>query len=245
MSGRMEMDDSNQLSVPPGLAGTRGARDAKRTLMAGYTSVRELGDYGGNIRQGINEGYLMGPNISSAFAPLGVTDGHGDWHATPLPYVLQASAEGIPIAICDEVDECIKAVRQQLRKGARVIKVFATGGVRSLRDDPQDREFSDDELKTIDVEAARARRSVIAHCHGKDGMIAALNAGVKTIEHGSYMTEEVIDLMKEKDAILAAVMTEVEAELKNEDSWDLDAWKKLVALVEMHKKVTNLQLRKE
>jgi imidazolonepropionase-like amidohydrolase len=88
-----------------------------------------------------------------------------------------------------------------IRRGAKVIKVCATGGVGSILDDPQDVQFSPKELKAIVDEAARAKPVVAAHCHGKEGILNALNAGVRTIEHGSYLDEECPELMKKKGAI--------------------------------------------
>src|SRR5699024_9157785 len=108
---------------------------------------------------------------------------------------------GMPIGVCDGVEDCIKTVRRMIRRGARVIKVCSSGGVLSLNDDPEDRQFSDEELKAMVDEAARSRRAVAAHAIGKAGILAALRAGVKSIEHGMYIDEEVADLMIEKDAL--------------------------------------------
>jgi len=182
----------------------------------------------------------LGLHIYSSICALSVTGGHGDFHTAPLPLLLEAGAQGMPFQVCDGVDECIKAVRLQLRRGARVIKICATEGVMSLLDDPQNRQFSDEALKVIVEEAARAKRVVGAHCHGKDGMIAALKAGVKTIEHGSYLDQEVVDLMKEKDAILVATRTIVDVGLKTgKGSWDPTSHKKLLGLASAHKTAYN------
>jgi imidazolonepropionase-like amidohydrolase len=108
---------------------------------------------------------------------------------------------GQPLSIADGVDECIKAVRTLVRRGARVIKVCSSGGVLSLNDDPEDRQFSDEELAAIVQEAGRTRRAVAAHAIGRAGIMAGLRAGVKSIEHGCYLDEELADLMIEKDAI--------------------------------------------
>jgi len=114
------------------------------------------------------------------------------------------------MCVVDGVDECIRAVRQQIRNGAKVIKICATGGVLSLIDDPEYTEFSPAEIRAMVEEAARADRIVAAHCHGKRGIMNALHAGVKTIEHGSYLDDEAIELMKEKGAMLVATRTIVE-----------------------------------
>jgi imidazolonepropionase-like amidohydrolase len=104
--------------------------------------------------------------------------------------------------ICDGPDECRAGVRGMLRLGARVIKVHASGGVMSELDDPQLPQFSRAELEAIVDEATRMERLVGAHCHGKRGIMAALEAGVKTIEHGTYLDEEAADAMVESGAIL-------------------------------------------
>jgi imidazolonepropionase-like amidohydrolase len=184
------------------LAGAVTVEDLKMTLMAGYTSVRELGGYGGDLWPAVQNGPLIGPNIYSAIAALSITGGHGDDHMMPIKTVMDSmNYGGAPTAICDGVDDCIKTVRQMVRRGARCIKVCSSGGVGSLNDDPEDRQFSDEELKAIVEEAARSRRAVAAHAIGKAGILAALRAGVKSIEHGMYIDEEVADLMLEKNAI--------------------------------------------
>ncbi|KAK3190482.1 hypothetical protein K4F52_003503 [Lecanicillium sp. MT-2017a] len=186
----------------PALIGAITAEDLKTTLMAGYTTVRELGGYANDLWPGVETGYLVGPNIYSAVAPLSMTGGHADDHTTPLPAVLDAMNHGAtPLAVCDGVEDCIKTVRKMVRRGARVIKVCSSGGVLSLNDDPEDRQFSDEELKAIVEEAGRTRRAVAAHAIGKAGIMAGLRAGVKSIEHGMFLDEEVADVMIKQDAI--------------------------------------------
>ncbi|HSJ27816.1 MAG TPA: amidohydrolase family protein, partial [Acidimicrobiia bacterium] len=108
------------------------------------------------------------------------------------------------LELCDGPDECRRAVRRQLRKGATVIKVCASGGVLSQYDDPQHQQFTHDELVAIVDEAAMAERVVAAHCHGKAGIMAAVRAGVKTIEHGTYLDREAARAMADSGAILVA-----------------------------------------
>lgn len=192
------------------LAGARSARDIAATLNAGFTSVREMAGYGAELSKAINEGWLAGPNIYSSVALLSQTAGHGDLHSLPLEMVQDGITHGLPLCVCDGVDECIKGVRKQVRRGAKVIKVCATGGVLSLLDSPQCPQFSPAELEAIVQEAARTDMIVGAHCHGKRGIMAALHAGVKTIEHGSFLDKEAIDLMLEKDAMLVATRSIVE-----------------------------------
>jgi imidazolonepropionase-like amidohydrolase len=180
----------------------RASKDAEKALRAGFTSVRELGGFGIQISRAVNEGTLPGPHIYAAGTMLSPTGGHGDSHAFPLEFVhYWARQQDLP-APCDGIPECLSAVRQVLRLGATVVKICASGGVLSDVDNPIHQQFSDEELRAIVEEAARAERIVAAHCHGKPGIIAALHAGVKTIEHGSYLDKEAADLMRQKGAIL-------------------------------------------
>ncbi|KAK1999362.1 amidohydrolase [Colletotrichum falcatum] len=191
-------------SVLPGanaLVGAITVQDLEETLMAGYTSIRELGGYAGDLVPAIEKGRLLGPNVYSAIAAISITGGHGDQHNLPIEAVMRFAECGGPCSIVDGADDCTKAVRLLVRRGAQCIKVCSSGGVLSLLDDPEDRQFSDEELKAIVDEAGRSRRAVAAHAIGKAGIMAALRAGVKSIEHGMYLDDEVADAMLEKGAI--------------------------------------------
>lgn len=187
------------------LIGALTAADLKETLRAGYTSIRECGGYAGDVKPAVEQGVLPGPNIYSSHAALSITGGHGDDHEYPITTVEEAMCHGgAPLAVCDGVPECIKTVRMMIRRGASVIKVCSSGGVLSLNDDPEDQQFSPEELKAIVDEAARSRRSVAAHAIGKAGIKNALEAGVHSIEHGMFLDDEIADLMKEKGAYFIA-----------------------------------------
>ena len=151
----------------------------------------------------------------------------------------------MPLTLADGVAECLKQVRMQLRAGAKVIKICASGGVASEIDNPIDQQFSDEELRTIVEEAARAQRIVGAHCHGKLGIVAALKAGVKTIEHGSYLDEEICDLMLEKKAILVPTRTIIEIGLElSKGFFDPSGYRKLHELAEAHWIALKLAIKK-
>jgi imidazolonepropionase-like amidohydrolase len=119
-----------------------------------------------------------------------------------MGWVHDACARVGDMHVCDGVAECIRAVRLQLRRNARVIKVCASGGVMSEIDHPIHQQFRDDELRAIVETAALSERVVMAHCHGKPGIMAALEAGAKTIEHGTYLDDEACAAMVELDALL-------------------------------------------
>lgn len=205
--------------VPPAIAGARSAKDIVATLNSGFTSVREVAGCGSELLKLINEGWLPGPNIYSAVSILSQTAGHGDAHGMPLDLFNDKIRHGLPFHLCDGVSECIKAVRLQIRRGVRLIKVAASGGVLSLIDDPQMQQFSDKELETIVEEARRSDRSVAAHCHGKKGIMAALRAGCCTIEHGSYLDQEAIDLMLKTNAILVPTRLIIEYGVQHAESY--------------------------
>lgn len=187
----------------PQMTAMRVTADATRVLMAGFTSVREMGGLGCFLDRVIREGQVVGPHVYGSGSMLSMTAGHGDTHGMDL-----SAAHGMLTrhfgedGICDGPDECRAAVRRMLRLGAKVIKVHASGGVMSELDDPRLPQFSPDELEAIVDEATRMERLVGAHCHGKRGIMASLEAGIKTIEHGTYLDEEAADAMVETGAIL-------------------------------------------
>jgi imidazolonepropionase-like amidohydrolase len=215
------------------LIGAVIAGDLEATLMAGFTSVRECGGYAGYLAAAIDRGALVGPSVYSAIGILSITGGHGDRHHMPLETVVDSCRHGSPWAICDGPVDCAKMVRRMVRQGARVIKVCSTGGVLSVNDQPEDTQFSPEELKAIVDEAARSGRVVAAHAIGKPGIVAALEAGVKSIEHGQYLDKEVTDLMKEKDAILCPTRHIVECLASNPDQLDPKSKKKLERMLSL------------
>ena len=187
----------------PQLSSMRVTADAKRVLDAGFTSVREMGGLGTFLGRSINEGAVVGPNVYASGSMLSMTAGHGDSHSVDigLSRQLHANIWGED-NIVDGPDQCRAGVRRMLRLGAKVIKVHASGGVLSELDDPHLPQFTKAELEAIVDEAARMERIVGAHCHGKRGIMNALEAGVRTIEHGTFTDDEAADAMVEAGAVL-------------------------------------------
>lgn len=187
----------------PQLSSMRVTADAKRVLEAGFTSVREMGGLGTFLGRSIDEGAVVGPHVYGSGSMLSMTAGHGDSHSMDLGVArgLHAHIWGED-NIVDGPDECRAGVRRMLRLGAKVIKVHASGGVLSELDDPHLPQFTTTELEAIVDEATRMERVVGAHCHGKRGIMNALEAGVKTIEHGTFTDDEAADAMVETGAIL-------------------------------------------
>ena len=188
---------------PIAVRAMRVTRDATRALRAGFTSVREVGGLGVYLARATAEGYVEGPHIYSSGSILSATGGHGDIHSIPESWMSERSRIE-DLELCDGPYEARRAVRRQLRKGARVIKVCASGGVLSQYDDPVHQQFTQDELSAIVDEAAMAGRVVAAHCHGKAGIMAAIRAGVRTIEHGTHLDDEAATAMADSGAILVA-----------------------------------------
>ena len=138
------------------------------------------------------------------------------------------------LVLADGTSECMRAVREQLRRGATVIKVCASGGVLSEVDHPVHQQFTDAELRAIVEVAGLADRVVAAHCHGKPGIMAALRAGVATIEHGTYLDEEACDAMRETGTILVPTRTIIENILAHLDRVPPYAAAKLTAVADTH-----------
>ena len=187
----------------PQLAAMRVTADARRALHAGFTSVRELGGLGSFLSFAVEEGQVEGPNVYASGSALSMTGGHGDVHSMDLADARRAMIRAWgEDNVVDGPDEARAGVRRMLRLGARVIKIHASGGVLSQLDDPHLPQFSKEELEAIVDEATRMERIVAAHTHGKRGMMAAVEAGIKTLEHGTYIDEEVADAMIENDVML-------------------------------------------
>jgi len=219
---------------PTALRAARSARDLTNALNAGITSVREVGGLGIYLARAVAEGIIDGPTIYAAGAVLSTTGGHGDLHCYPLSWVTDFTRLDGTLRLADGTAECMRAVREQLRAGARVIKVCASGGVLSEVDSPIHQQFTTSELRTVVEIAGLADRVVAAHCHGKPGIMAAIEAGVQTIEHGSYLDEEACDAMLENGTILVPTRSIIEDILKHLDDVPPYAATKLTALAARH-----------
>jgi imidazolonepropionase-like amidohydrolase len=182
-------------------AALRGARNARLTLMAGFTTVRDVGAGGFadvSLARAIEGGLVVGPRIFPAGHALGITGGHCDITGY-APGILEGGPEE---GIADGPDEVLQAVRYQIKHGAKVIKTCATAGVLSFEGSVGAQQYSEEELRVMVEEAARHGIKVAAHAHGTEGIIAAVRAGVASIEHGSMLSDEAIDLMKEHGTYL-------------------------------------------
>ncbi|NYF50035.1 metal-dependent hydrolase family protein [Tunturiibacter gelidoferens] len=192
-------DPYYELSMTPAKEAIIGVENAKVTLEAGFTTVRNVGanDFTDvALRDEINAGHIPGPHMQVSGPALGITGGHMDENLLPYEYHVhgQGVADGIP-AVQHQV-------RENIKYGADLIKIGATGGVLSKGDDPQASQYTLEEMQAIVADAHRLGRKVAAHAHGAQGILFATEAGVDSIEHGSYINDEDIALMKKKGTYL-------------------------------------------
>ena len=176
-----------------------GAKNARLTLMAGFTTVRNVGAEGYSdvaLRDAINDGDVIGPRMQVSGPPLGITGGHCD--NSLLPFEFHYSAEGV----ADGPEAVMHKVRETIKYGADVIKFCASGGVFSKGDNPLLEQYSPEEMRVLIAEAHRLGRKVATHAHSAISIKDAVRSGVDSIEHGIFIDDEGIALMKEHHTFL-------------------------------------------
>ena len=194
-----DFDPYHELITTPIKEALNGVRNARSTLEAGFTSVRNVGASGYAdvaLRDEINAGHFPGPHMLVSGPPLGITGGHCDDNLLPFEY--HVSGDGV----ADGVAGVQHMVRQNIKYGVDLIKICATGGVLSKGDDPQASQYTLEEMKAIVADAHRLGRKVAAHAHGAQGILWASEAGVDSIEHGSYIDDAAIAEMKKDGTYL-------------------------------------------
>lgn len=208
MPGLMDMHTHFSTQMSPGTytedfflneadVALRGATFAEKTLMAGFTTVRELGDIHHTstaLRKAITAGYVKGPRIYTAGKSIATTGGHAD-PTNGVAYALMGDP-GPKDGVINGPEEARKAVRQRYKEGADLIKITATGGVLSVAKSGSNPQFNSEELKAIVETAKDYGMTVAVHAHGKEGMDRAIEAGVDSIEHGTLMDKATMKLMK-------------------------------------------------
>ncbi|MDQ6800273.1 MAG: amidohydrolase family protein [Acidobacteriota bacterium] len=180
---------------------------ARKTIEAGFTTVRNVGagDYVDiGLRNAINNGWVVGPRMLVSGYAIGSTGGHGD--SDPIPPARGFQQSGPMQGVCNGVGECRAAVRYQIKYGADVIKFMPSGGVLSLSDPVDAPELSQDEMNAIVEEAHHWGRKAAAHCHGDAAARMAIQAGVDSIEHGSFIKPETLAMMREKGTYLVPTL---------------------------------------
>ncbi|MEO8166845.1 MAG: amidohydrolase family protein [bacterium] len=186
-----------------------GVRNAEKVLLSGFTTIRNPGGGGPNyagcsVRDAVNRGWFIGPRILIAGRYLSITGGHGDNSLAPPEHETEYDN------IVNGVEEMRKAVRRDVKYGCDWIKLYATGGFFSAGDDPSQQHFSDEEMKVACDEAKRLGKFVAAHAHGAQGIKAAIRAGVRTIEHGTFIDDEGIEMLKKTGTFLVPTMRTIE-----------------------------------
>ena len=198
-----EFDPYRELISTDAKEAINGVVNARTTLLAGFTSVRNVGSGGFvdvDLRDAINSGQVIGPHMQVSGPPLGITGGHCDDNLLPIAY------HQVGDGVADGVAAVQQKVRQNIKYGADLIKICATGGVLSKGDDPQASQYTLEEMKAIVADAHRLGRRVAAHAHGAQGALWASMAGVDSIEHGSYIDDAAIAEMKKNGTYLAPTL---------------------------------------
>ena len=208
LEGRADKyDPINEVKDTPFQGGFNGVVNANKTLQAGFTGVRDLGSqpfFAVDLRRAIDSGYIPGPRVVASGPAISITGGHGDMNGfAPGVENMMFPAER-DFAIADGPEQVRHAVREQIKYGVDVIKILATGGVLSQGDKPGAEQLTYEEMKMAADEAHRAGRKVAAHAHGAEGIKDAVRAGIDSIEHGSLIDQEGIDLMKAHGTYLVA-----------------------------------------
>jgi imidazolonepropionase-like amidohydrolase len=191
----------------PFMGGFNGVVNANKTLQAGFTSVRDVGSqpfFAVDLRRAIDEGLFPGPRVVASGPPISITGGHGDLNgfAPGVENRMYPAERGYSLA--DGPEEVRHQVREQIKYGVDVIKLHATGGVLSLGDKPGAEQLTYEEMKMAVDEAHRTGRKVAAHAHGTQGIKNAIRAGVDSVEHGSLIDQEGIEMMKARGTYLVA-----------------------------------------
>src|SRR6266480_4007499 len=230
------------LTTPPSLRLLQGIPRMQATLEAGVTTVRDAGGTPAGLKIAVERGIIAGPRMQVAISLISQTGGHGDGF---FPCCVDIGLFGIrfydvPDGVADGIEEVRKAVREVLRAGADWIKLATTGGVLSTAAAPTSSQLTLEEIATAVYEAAAQEKRCMAHAQGTQGIKNALLAGVVSIEHGIYLTDELIDLMLEKDAYLVPTLVAPLAVIKfSQDHPDLlpaMMAMKAVSVVEAHQK---------
>jgi len=202
LSGRRTRDQLRDIIESDSLKAIRCVVDVNNALEMGFTTLRDVGStIGLSLRTAINEGTVLGPRIVTAHKIISQTAGHGDIHYLPLSWVKESGR-----LIVDGPDECRKAARMNIREGVDLLKLCSTGGVMSQKDVPGSPQFTIDEIKAIVEEGHRVGIKVASHAQGAEGIKNAIISGVDTIEHGTYIDDEGIQMMIEEKKILVPTL---------------------------------------
>jgi imidazolonepropionase-like amidohydrolase len=203
-----DFDEATFMNEPFSLRFHRMAQTLRTTIALGITTVRDASGADAGLRMAVEEGTLIGPRMQISVQMLAMTGGHSDpWLPSGGSAAWGVGFPGMPSGVCDGVDGVSRKTREMIRAGADVIKIAASGGFLSPSDDPREPNFSQDEMDAIVRTAADLGTPVMAHAHGAEGIKRAVRAGVRSIDHGTFLDDEGIELMLERGTWLVPTLT--------------------------------------
>jgi imidazolonepropionase-like amidohydrolase len=203
-----DFDEVRVMNEPFSASFYRVAENMRRTLACGITTVRDAAGADAGMRLAVEEGSLVGPRMQISVTMLSMTGGHNDaWLPSGSVGPWGVVYPGMPGGVCDGLDGVAAKVREVIRAGADVIKIASSGGFLSPTDDPRQPNFSEAEVASVVRTAADLDRSVMSHAHGAEGIKRAVRAGVRSIEHGTFLDDEGIELMLERGTWLVPTLT--------------------------------------
>jgi len=203
-----DFDEVRVMNEPFSLRFYRVAENLRRTLALGITTVRDASGADAGMRAAVEQGLLAGPRMQISVSMVAMTGGHSDpWLPSGARGAWGTPYPGMPDGVCDGVDGAATKVREVIRAGADVIKIASSGGFLSPTDDPRQPNFTEAEVRSIVETAADLGRWVMSHAHGAEGIKRAVRAGVRSIEHGTFLDEEGIELMLERGTWLVPTLT--------------------------------------
>ncbi|MBI5680957.1 MAG: amidohydrolase family protein [Methanobacterium sp.] len=236
MANGFKMEDT--IHNPLSLYFYKAVENMHKTIDAGVTTVRDAGLADVGVKIAVEKEIITGPRIQISVMPLSISGGHFDFWLNS-GFDIKVSYPGLPESLCDGEEEVRKRVREILRSGAEFIKVMVTGGVMSANDGPEHTQFTVEELKVMVQEGKyHDNVKVMAHGHGLEGIKNALKAGVHSIEHGTYLDNEAINMMIDQDTYLVPTCLVIKQNKKFAESGDLPEYSRAQALeiVDIHDK---------
>jgi imidazolonepropionase-like amidohydrolase len=203
-----DFDEMRLANEPFSLRFLRIAENLRRTIALGITTVRDASGADAGVKAAVEEGSLVGPRMQISVQMLSMTGGHNDaWLPSGAAAVWGVEYPGMPGGVCDGVDGVARKVREVVRAGADVIKIASSGGFFSPSDDPRHPNFSQEEVDAIVRTANDLGVPVMSHAHGAEGIKRAVRAGVRSIEHGTFLDEEAAAMMVERGTWLVPTLT--------------------------------------
>jgi imidazolonepropionase-like amidohydrolase len=203
-----DFDEVRLMNEPFSLRFYRLAENLRRTIALGITTVRDAAGADAGMRAAVEQGLLVGPRMQISVNMLGMTGGHSDaWLPSGARGAWATAYPGMPDGVCDGVEGAAAKVREMVRAGADVIKIASSGGFLSPADDPRQPNFTEAEVRSIVQTAADLDRWVMSHAHGAEGIKRAVRAGVRSIDHGTFLDDEAIELMLDHGTWLVPTLT--------------------------------------